>query len=334
MQMTVDKTDILIVGAGPVGLFAAFYAGMRNLSVRVIDSLPEPGGQPKALYPDKKIYDVPGFSKVTGTELTHSLMGQLQRFADTTFLHLDEKVINVEKTATAFDVQTSKAQYQAGAIIIAAGNGSFKPRKIQVDGLETYETNDISYHVANLNRFAGKNVAVLGGGDSAFDAALGLAEYAHKVYLIHRRDRFRAHEYAVSQAQAKDNIEILTPYIPKAFIGDGSRLTSLVLNKARSDEMVTLALDHVFMTYGFVSSLEDIKNWQLNIENESIIVNHNLQTNIEGMYAIGDIVTYPYKTKLIAVGFGEAPHVVNQVAHYLYPERRVEPLHSTSMFDN
>ncbi|RPA61249.1 NAD(P)/FAD-dependent oxidoreductase [Aerococcus agrisoli] len=332
--MTEDKTDILIVGAGPVGLFAAFYAGMRNLSVRVIDSLPEPGGQPKALYPDKKIYDVPGFAKVTGAELTNALMAQLQRFAETTFLHLDEKVIDVQKTDTGFDVQTSKAQYQAGAIIIAAGNGSFKPRKIQVDGLETYEANHVSYHVANLNRFVGKNVAVLGGGDSAFDAANDLAEYADKVYLIHRRDRFRAHEYAVAQAQANEKIEILTPYVPKAFIGDGSRLTSIQLNKARSEDILDLPVDHVFMTYGFVSSLEDIKNWHLQIENESVVVNHNLQTNIDGIFAIGDIVTYPYKTKLIAVGFGEAPHVVNQVAHYLYPDRRVEPLHSTSMFDN
>lgn len=332
--MTNNQTDVLIIGAGPVGLFAAFYAGMRNLSARVVDSLPELGGQPQALYPDKNIYDIPAYPKITGVELTETLKNQLARFHSSTDIHLNEKVLNVTKTDAGFTVKTDKETYQTGAVIIAAGNGSFKPRKIDIDGLADYEADYISYHVGDFKKYQGQQVAVLGGGDSAFDAALGLAEFADKVYLVHRRDRFRAHEYAVSLALNTENIEVLTPYIPKKLLGVDGQLTGIQLNKARSDESLDLTVQQIVMTYGFVSSLDEIRNWGLDIENESILVDHHLQTNIEGIYAIGDIANYPHKAKLIATGFGEAPHAINQVAHYLFPERRIEPMHSTSMFEN
>lgn len=332
--MNKNMTDLLIIGAGPVGLFAGFYAGMRNLSVRIIDSLPEVGGQPQALYPDKPIYDIPAYPKITGRQLTNSLMDQLARFKETTTIHLDEKVIEVHKESDHFQVVTSKDTYKTGAVILAAGNGAFKPRKIQIDGLDLYEENNISYAVSNFHHYKGKKVAVAGGGDSAFDAVIGLSEFADQVYLIHRRDKFRAHEYSVSQAQSKNNVSFLTPYIPKELTGDGSQLTGISLAKARSGEVLNIDVDHLFMTYGFVSSLDEIKDWSLDIENESVNVDRNLSTNIEGFYAIGDIVEYPFKAKLIATGFGEAPHVINQVAHYLYPERRISPLHSTSMFSD
>ncbi|PMC80091.1 NAD(P)/FAD-dependent oxidoreductase [Aerococcus viridans] len=330
--MTNNRTDLLIVGAGPVGMFTAFYAGMRNLSVRLVDSLPEIGGQPKALYPEKNIFDIPAYPKITSHELSQVLTMQLDRFRETTQIHLNEKVLTIQKIDQDFIIETSKRTYTAGAIIIAAGNGSFKPRKIAITGLDEYEDNYISYHVSNFDQYTGKEVAVLGGGDSAFDASLALADYAKKVYLIHRRDRFRAHEYSVSLAKQKDNIDFITPYVPEALIGQNKKLTGIQIAKARSQETKLLNVEHIFMTYGFVSSIDEIRNWGLEIENESIQVDHNLQTNIPGIYAVGDIANYPNKAKLIATGFGEAPHAVNQVAHYLFPDRRVAPLHSTSMF--
>lgn len=330
--MTNIRTDLLIVGAGPVGLFTAFYAGMRNLSVRLVDSLPEIGGQPKALYPEKNIYDIPAYPKITGQELSQVLAMQLDRFRDTTNIHLNEKVLAIQKINDDFYIETTKGRYTAGAVIIAAGNGSFKPRKIAIDGLSEYEEKHISYHVSDFDKYTNREVAVLGGGDSAFDASLALADYAKKVYLVHRRDRFRAHEYSVSLAKQKANIEFVTPYVPEKLIGVEGRLTGLQIAKARSQECRLLDIDHIFMTYGFVSSIDEIREWSLEIENESIVVDHNLQTNIPGIYAVGDIATYPHKAKLIATGFGEAPHVINQAVHYLFPERRIAPLHSTSMF--
>ncbi|MFV8291390.1 NAD(P)/FAD-dependent oxidoreductase [Aerococcus viridans] len=327
-----NRTDLLIVGAGPVGLFTAFYAGMRNLSVRLVDSLPEIGGQPKALYPEKNIFDIPAYPKITGRELSQVLQAQLDRFSTTTDIHLNEKVLNIQKNDQDFTIQTSKATYTAGAVIIAAGNGSFKPRKIAIDGLPDYEDRHISYHVSDFAKYTGKEVAVLGGGDSAFDASLALANYAKKIYLVHRRDRFRAHEYSVTLAEQTANIEFVTPYVPKTLLGEDGFLTGLEVTKARSQESRILPVEHIFMTYGFVSSIDEIRNWGLEIENESIQVDHNMQTNIPGIYAVGDIANYPHKAKLIATGFGEAPHVINQAAHYLFPDRQVAPLHSTSMF--
>jgi thioredoxin reductase (NADPH) len=330
--MTNNRTDLLIVGAGPVGLFTAFYAGMRNLSVRLVDSLPEIGGQPKALYPEKNIFDIPAYPKITGHELSQVLQAQLDRFSTTTDIHLNEKVLNIQKNDQDFTIQTSESTYTAGAVIIAAGNGSFKPRKIAIAGLSDYEDQHISYHVSDFIKYTGKEVAVLGGGDSAFDASLALADHAKKVYLVHRRDRFRAHEYSVSLAEQTANIEFVTPYVPKILLGKDGFLTGLEVTKARSQESRILPVEHIFMTYGFVSSIDEIRNWGLEIENESIQVDHDMQTNIPGIYAVGDIANYPHKAKLIATGFGEAPHVINQAAHYLFPDRQVAPLHSTSMF--
>lgn len=330
--MTKNRTDLLIVGAGPVGMFSAFYAGMRNLSVRLVDSLPELGGQPKALYPEKKIFDIPAYFSITGQALSQVLEEQLGRFKDSTQIHLNEKVLDVKKIGNDFNIKTSKDTYTAGAVVIAAGNGSFKPRKVAIDGLDDYEERHISYYVSDFAKYRDKQVAVLGGGDSALDASIALADFAKKVYLVHRRDRFRAHEYSVSTAQQIANIDFVTPYVPKLVTGHNNQLTSLQLSKARTQEERTLAVDHIFMTYGFVSSLDEIRNWGLEIENESIHVDQNLQTNIPGIYAVGDIANYPHKADLIATGFGEAPHVINQAAHYLYPERRLSPLHSTAMF--
>lgn len=325
-------TDIIIIGAGPAGLFAAFYAGMRNLSVKLIDSLPQVGGQPQALYPEKNIYDIAGFPKITGHELTEQLTRQISRFESTTSIHLSEEVLKFERENNHFIVHTDKATHQAKAIIIAAGNGSFHPRKIEMENLADYEGHGVTYNISNLDQYSGATLAICGGGDSALDMALALKDYAKKIYIIHRRDRFRAHEHSVDVAQAAENIEFITPFVPIAVAGDGSRLTKICLQEPRAADVMTLAVDGVIMAYGFVSSIGPLKNWQLKSANNMIAVNQHFETSEPGIYAIGDIATYPGKVKLIASGFGEAPSAINEIVHYLYPERGNKPLHSSNMF--
>lgn len=325
-------TDIIIIGAGPAGLFAAFYAGMRNLSVKLIDSLPQVGGQPQALYPEKSIYDIAGFPKITGNELTEQLMQQLSRFERTTSIHLNEEVLTFERKNNNFIVHTDKATHQSKAIIIAAGNGSFHPRQVEMENLADYEGHGVTYNISDLEQYSGDTVAICGGGDSALDMALALKDYAKKIYIIHRRDRFRAHEHSVDCAKAAENIEFVTPFVPTAVAGDGSKLTKICLQKPRATEITALDVDKVIMAYGFVSSIGPLKNWQLKLENNMIVVNQHFETSQPGIYAIGDIVTYPGKVKLIASGFGEAPSAINEIVHYLYPERENRPLHSSNMF--
>lgn len=331
--MQKNSTDLLIIGAGPAGLFAAFYAGMRNLTVKIIDSLPEVGGQPKTLYPEKKIFDIAGYPKITGNDLTEQLIEQLKRFHQTTSIYLNEEVAEVKKTTDGFEVVTDKGTHSTKAIIIAAGNGSFHPRKITLENLDTYEGRGIDYFLSDTKQYMGKTIAVCGGGDSALDMALGLREYAKHIYLVHRRDKFRAHEHTVDLAIQAKNIEFVTPYVPTAVDGTENKLSALHLQKARTDEKKVLEIDEVLMAYGFVSSIGPIKDWNLKLENNMIVVNPFMQSSVEGIYAIGDIATYPGKAKLIVSGFGEAPSAINDIVKHIYPERIVKPLHSSNMFE-
>ncbi len=325
------SSDLIIIGAGPSALFAAFYAGMRQLSVNIIDSLPELGGQPKALYPDKIIYDIPAYPEISGAELIDRLSQQLARFHATTQFSLNQEVFNLENDNEEFVVETSRATYRAKAVIIAAGNGSFSPRKVDLDQLDHYENRGVAYFVSNYTAYAGKNVAICGGGDSALDTALALSDYAKEIYLIHRRDRFRAHEYSVEAARQKDNINFITPYVPTGLEGDGINLSAIHLQKARSDEGQRIPVDQVIMAYGFTSSLGEIKNWGLDIEKNKVLVDGHCQTNRPGIFAIGDIAGYPGKSDLIVSGFGEAPTAINAAYHYIYPEKRISPLHSSDL---
>lgn len=326
-----DTTDILIIGAGPAGLFAGFYAGMRELTTRIIDSLPDLGGQPKVLYPKKDIYDIGGYPAITGDQLTKQLTQQLQRFKDTTTFQLNEEVLTYEQHNHVFKVTTNKNIYYAKTIIIATGNGSFHPRKIKLENDDIYQ-NNISYYFPNPSQLKNKTVAVCGGGDSALDTALGLAPYAKQIYLIHRRSRFRAHEYSVAQAKCKENIEWITPYIPKGVNGKADTITHLEIMHTKTKEYQLLPIDHLCMAYGFVSSLGELKKWPIDYDHSKINVTSKMETNISGIYAIGDIATYPGKAELIATGFGEAPIAVNSIKQYLNPKEHIKPIHSSHMF--
>ncbi|MEK3807322.1 ferredoxin--NADP reductase 2 [Metabacillus sp. SLBN-84] len=322
--------DITIIGGGPVGLFTAFYGGMRQASVKIIESLPQLGGQLSALYPEKYIYDVAGFPKVLAQELVNNLKEQMAQFEPT--VCLEQAVADVEKQADGvFKLTTDQEVHYSKTIIITAGNGAFQPRKIELEEAASFEKSNLHYFIDDLNQFAGQRVLVCGGGDSAVDWSLMLEPIAEKVTLVHRRDKFRAHEHSVENLN-NSKVQILTPFIPTELTGS-DKIEQVVLEEVKGDRKEVLDVDAVIVNFGFVSSLGPIKNWGLEIEKNSILVNSKMETNVEGIYAAGDICTYEGKVKLIASGFGEAPTAVNNAKAYMDPKARVQPLHSTSLFE-
>lgn len=322
--------DITIIGGGPTGLFTAFYGGMRQASVNIIESLPQLGGQLSALYPEKYIYDVAGFPKVRAQELIDNLKEQMAKFEPT--VSLEQSVEKLEKQADGtFKLTTNKEVHYSKTIIITAGNGAFQPRRLELESAAQYEGTNLHYFIDDLSQFAGKKAVVFGGGDSAVDWALMLEPIAEKVTIVHRRDKFRAHEHSVENLQ-NSKVEIKTPYVPAELIGDSEGIKQVVLEGVTSKEKEVFDVDAVIVNYGFVSSLGPIKEWGLEIEKNSIVVNSRMETNIEGIYAAGDICTYDGKVKLIACGFGEAPTAVNHAKSYIDPKAKVQPMHSSSMF--
>lgn len=324
-----EVVDIAIIGGGPTGLFAAFYAGMRQASCKIIESMPQLGGQLSALYPEKYIYDVAGFPKVTAQELIDRL--KEQAFTFDTKVALEETVEEVIKHEDGiFELKTNKGSHFSRSVIITAGCGAFSPRKLDVEGAERFEGVNLHYFVKNKQIFEDKRVLITGGGDSAVDWALMLEPIAKEVTLVHRRDQFRAHEHSVNQLK-NSSVKVITPSVISEVRGT-DRIEQVVLADPKTKEtQQVLDVDDVIVSFGFVSSLGPIKNWGLQIEKGSIVVNSKMETNIPGIYAAGDIVTYPGKIKLIAVGLGEAPTAVNNAKAYLDPNARVQPGHSSNL---
>ncbi|OYD07188.1 NAD(P)/FAD-dependent oxidoreductase [Paludifilum halophilum] len=323
-----EVKDITIIGGGPTGLFAAFYAGMRKSSVKVIESLPQLGGQLSALYPEKYIYDVAGFPKVRAQELVDNLVEQSNLFQPE--FCVDEKVHRVEKNDEGlFEIITDKQHHYSKTIIITAGCGAFEPRKLKIPGSEKYEGKNLFYFVKDLQQFAGKNVLIAGGGDSAVDWANMLEPITKQVTVIHRRDKFRAHETSVDQMK-QSSVQVITPREILSLSGE-ERIEKVTIGDRKTGVVEELDVDALIVSFGFVSTLGPIKEWGLDIEKGSINVNSRMETNIPGIYAAGDIATYPGKVKLIAVGFGEAPTAVNNAKQYIDPKARLQPGHSSNM---
>lgn len=317
--------DITIVGGGPVGLFAAFYAHLRQVKVQIIDSLPQLGGQPAILYPEKTILDVPGFVNLTGEELTQRLIDQVQTFD--TPIHLNETVLNIEKIGDSFTLTTDKQEHHTHAVLIAMGGGAFKPRPLELDGVEQFD--NIHYHVSNIKQYGGQKVTILGGGDSAVDWALAFEKIAPTT-LVHRRDNFRALEHSVEELKSSQ-VDIKTPFVPSKLIGEGNRLTHLEITKVKSDETELIPVDQLFVNYGFKSSVGNLKQWGMELNRHKIIVNSKQESTIPGIYAVGDCCFYEGKIDLIATGLGEAPTAINNAINYIYPDQKVQPKHSTSL---
>lgn len=319
--------DITIIGAGPSGMFAGFYAGMRNAKTKIIDSLPQLGGQLATLYPEKYIYDIPGFTKIKAGELIQNLEKQLTTFSHT--YCLEEEVLDFKSQDDVIEIVTNKGSHFSKSVILALGNGSFQPRKLAVENAETFENRGLDYYVLDLMKYAGKKVAIAGGGDSAIDWALMLETVASEVHLIHRRNEFRGHEHSVDQLK-KSSVNLLTPFVITEVSGDKA-LEAVTIQNVKTQETAALQVDYLIVNYGFSSTL-NLKNWEIDGTRQTVTVKSDMRTSIPGIYACGDIAGYDGKVKLIATGFGEAPTAVNNALHFIDPKNRTQPGHSSSLF--
>ena len=324
--MTENIYDITIIGAGPSGLFAGFYAGMRKNKVQIIDSLEIPGGQLTALYPEKTIHDVPGYFAVKAETLVTDLVKQTAQFGVP--IRLSEKVVAITPTTDqgVYQVTTTKSSYLTKSVIIATGNGSFAPKPLKTDEPSDFDFSKLGYSVTDKQQFAGKNVAVAGGGDSAIDLALMLSEVAASVSLIHRRDAFRAHESSVDKLHASD-VHVLTPVTIRN-ISDHQEGLRIALSDDRE-----LDVDHLIVQHGFLSNNKDIRAWSVDLEmkRQHFMVDSHYQTSCENIYAIGDTASYDGKLGLIVEGFKEGPHAVNQIMTKIH-SGKLTHAHSTSLF--
>ena len=324
--MTENIYDITIIGAGPSGLFAGFYAGMRKNKVQIIDSLEIPGGQLTALYPEKTIHDVPGYFAVKAETLVTDLVKQTAQFGVP--IRLSEKVVDITPTTDqgVYDVTTTKSSYLTKSVIIATGNGSFAPKPLKTDEPSDFDFSKLGYSVTDKQQFAGKNVAVAGGGDSAIDLALMLSEVAASVSLIHRRDAFRAHESSVDKLYVSD-VHVVTPVTIRS-ISDCQEGLRIALSDDRE-----LEVDHLIVQHGFLSNNKDIRAWSVNLEmkRQHFMVDSHYQTSCDNIYAIGDTANYDGKLGLIVEGFKEGPHAVNQIMTKIH-SGKLTHAHSTSLF--
>jgi len=324
--------DITIVGGGPTGLFAAFYAGMRGASTRIVDSLPELGGQLTALYPEKYIFDVGGFSRVLAKDLALELIAQAMQFEPEVIL--DEEVEEVVREGeNHFRLECAGGVYHTKALVVAGGKGAFEPRPLEVPGYEELLGRGVHYAVKDPEAFRGKRILVVGGGDSALDWALILKDKAERLVVAHRRDRFRAHEASVNrliEADREGELEIRY-FSEVAEIRGNGTVESAVLFDNRTNDRTEMEVDVVLTFLGFKPDLGPIQRWGLELRKNRILVNSLMETNLPGIYAAGDIVDYEGKLDLIATGFSEAAIAVNNAVHRVDPSARVNPGHSTSM---
>jgi thioredoxin reductase len=321
--------DLAIIGGGPTGLFGAFYAGLRGMTVKIIDSLEILGGQLTTLYPEKNIYDVGGFPEVLAKDLARNLAEQAGQYKPT--VCLGERVEKLERNGDGgvFRLHTQKNVHQTRAILIAAGIGAFEPKTLGLPEAERFIGRGVHYFVKDLQSFRSKHVLIVGGGDSAVDWANALSPIAASCTLIHRRDQFRAHEESV-QTMRRGSTKILTFFELKQ-IGGGDQIEHATIYDNRSKEEQNLGIDALLVNIGFNNSLGPIGEWGLEIEGGSIKVDAMMQTNVPGVFAAGDIAAFPGKLKLIATGFGEACIAVNFAKHYLDPKANIFPGHSSNM---
>ena len=318
------KTDILIIGGGPTGLFTVFEAGLLKMKCHILDSLTQPGGQCIELYPKKPIYDIPGYPEIIAGDLIENLLEQIKPF-DPSYT-LGETALNLDKDDDgSFKVTTDKGtEISAKIIAIAGGLGTFTPRKPNISNITDYEDKGILYMIKDPNEFDGKTVVIAGGGDSALDWSIHLSKIAKKVILIHRRNEFRgANESVASVQKLKDlgKIDVITPAQVSKLNGK-NKLESIFVDVDGNE--IEIKTDYFIPLFGLVPKLGPIKDWGLNIENNAIKVNNSLdyQTNIDGIYAIGDINTYPGKLKLILSGFHEAAVMCHSAYSKLNPDKK------------
>lgn len=318
----IHETDVVIIGAGPVGIFTIFQCGMMKLRCHVIDSLEMIGGQCTALYPEKPIYDIPGFPRIDAADLIKNLEAQAKPF-DPVY-HLKQQVEKVERIDDTFwQVTTAQGtSIRSKVIIIAAGVGAFGPHKPPLNDLELYEENHIHYYVKSKERYRDQKVVIAGGGDSAIDWALSLSEITSKLYVVHRRDKFRAAPESLDRLHKLANqgqIELIVPYQLAGLRGDQGRLHAVAI-ESFDGEKKELECDFLLPFFGLAMNLGPIATWGLNLDHHHIVVDSGTcETTTPGIFAIGDIATYRNKLKLILTGFADAAHAAHRAREIVHP---------------
>jgi thioredoxin reductase (NADPH) len=326
------KTDVLIIGAGPVGLFAVFELGLLDIKTHLVDILDKVGGQCAELYPEKPIYDIPGIPYITGHGLTDALMQQIKPFNPT--FHLGEMVATLENIGDPqFRVTTDRGTvFETKAVVIAAGGGSFQPKRPPIQGIEPYEGKSVHYAVRKMDVFRDKRVLIVGGGDSALDWTLNLQPIAKQLTLVHRRDDFRGAPASVGKMRAlvaTGDLDLKIGQVASLEGGDG-QLTAASI-KDKDDTLTRVEIDAMLPFFGLTMKLGPVADWGLALEDELIPVNTaTFETNMPGLFAIGDINTYPGKLKLILSGFHEAALMAQKAHHYVHPEKKLVFQYTTS----
>jgi ferredoxin/flavodoxin---NADP+ reductase len=339
IETDTDIRDITIIGAGPVGLCTAFWAGMREASSRIVDSLPEIGGQLTTLYPEKWIFDVPGHPRVLARDLVSQLREQIEPF--NVPIHLETTAESISYEGEGDDrvvvLHTAEGQeLRSRTVIVSGGHGAFEPKRLPVSDvdMEPWEGRGVHYLVGDKHEFVNKRVVIIGGGDSACDWVLNLLDTAEHITLVHRRDAFRAHEATVSQvreAAEGPHVDLHTPYVVKEVSGNGN-VESVVLHVATEGEehSFEIACDAILLQLGFSTKLGPLKEWGFELEKNAIKVDGTFGTSLERVWACGDITTFDGKIKLIATGFGEAAIAVAQAVQTIRPDMKLQPAYSTN----
>jgi ferredoxin/flavodoxin---NADP+ reductase len=321
--------DICIIGAGPTGLFASYYAGFREMKTAIVDAIPEPGGQLAVLYPEKYIFDVPGYPQILARDLVKSLFVQATRYNPT--LYLGERATSLKKNRdNTISIITDKRELVAKYVLITAGVGSFSPNRLNIENQEKFEGKGIYYFVGSKDFFRGKDLLIVGGGDSAVDWALNLKTVTKSITLIHRRDQFRAHEQSVKELYSSPEITVKT-FTELKSVSGGEKLESAVIFDNRTKKEETIHVDYILINIGFKANLGPIATWGLEMANRSIRTNGQMETNIPGVYAAGDIASPADSAKLnlIVTGFAQAALAVNLAKKYIDPKAQLFPGHSS-----
>ncbi len=327
-----DVYDITIIGGGPTGLFASFYAGLRQMKTKMIDALEELGGQVEVLYPEKNIYDVGGFAKVMGKELVTGMVEQALKFNPTVVL--GERIVSIRAVEGGLiRLDSAKGnQHLSKAVLVAAGVGAFSPNRTESVGAVAYEGRGLYYFLRDRSLMKGRRILIVGGGDSAVDWALNLNGWSEKITLIHRRDVFRAHEESVAELM-RCGVEVRLFHELKEVIGDGEKVTGAVLYDSKGKSETRIDVDAILVNIGFRADIGPIKDWGLKITGREIAATGRMETNIPGVFVAGDIAAPDgtVKLNLIAVGFAQAAVAVNVAKNYIDPKSRIFPGHSSEM---